>query len=351
MIVRRLSTAALGLALACATAALGAGLHAQERVRWKMHAAFPSKMQVLGTNGVRVAETVTNLSGGSLTLRHYEPNALVPAYNYIDALGQGSLEAAYGVAGVHVAKNPALAFFAAVPFGPNPGEFLAWLKHGGGLPLMDELYAKLNVKGLVCGMLPPEASGWFRQEVKSLDDLKGKKIRFFGYGGKVLEKFGVSPQLLASGDIYPALELGTIDATEFSIPSADESLGLHQVAKHYYFPGWHQLATLQELEMHRPAYEALSKEHKMLLDVVCGYAIAESYADGEATQFAAMHRIQQKGVTLHRWPPEMLKAFEDAWVEVIEAEAAKQPDVKKIWASLSDFRKKYAIWGDMGYMR
>jgi TRAP-type mannitol/chloroaromatic compound transport system substrate-binding protein len=252
--------AAAALVGACLAGAQG--VSAQDKVRWKMHAAFPSNMKVLGTNGVRVAETVTKLSGGSLTLRHFEPNALVPAYTYIDALGQGSVESAYGVAGVHVAKNPALAFFAAVPFGPPPGEYLAWIKHGGGGALMDEMYGKLNVKGLVCGILPPEASGWYRQEIKSLADLSGKKIRFFGYGGKVLEKFGVSPQLLAPGDIYPALELGTIDATEFSIPSADEGLGLHQVAKHYYFPGWHQPSTLQQLEMHKPAYDKLSAEHK-----------------------------------------------------------------------------------------
>lgn len=348
MKTRMLRRVLLGAALAAMAAGVG---QAQEPVRWKMHAAFPSKMPVLGANGVRVAETVTKLSGGSLNLRHFEPGALVPAYTYIDALSQGSLNVAYGVAGVHVSKNPALAFFAAVPFGPEAGEYLAWLKHGGGIALMDGLYAKLNVKALVCGMLPPEASGWFRQEVKSLQDLSGKKIRFFGYGGKVLEKFGVSPQLLAPGDIYPALELGAIDATEFSIPSADEGLGLHQVAKHYYFPGWHQLATLQQLEVHRPSYEALTKEHKMLLEVVCGYAIAESYADGEATQFAALHRIQAKGVTLHRWPNDILKALEASWFEVIEKDAAQHPDVRLVWDSFRDYRKQYAIWAKLGYLR
>jgi len=337
----------------CAAAALvaSAGAAAQEKVRWKMHAAFPSNMKVLGTNGVRVADTITKLSAGSLTLKHFEPGALVPAYTYIDSLGQGSIDSAYGVAGVHVSKNPALAFYAAVPFGPPPGEYLAWLKHGGGIPLMDEIYGKLNVKAVVCGMLPPEASGWFRQEIKSLADLSGKKIRFFGYGGKVLERFGVSPQLIAPGDIYPALELGAIDATEFSIPSADEGLGLWQVAKHYYFPGWHQPSTLQQLEMHKPSYDKLSSEHKYLIEIVCNHSITESFADGEATQFGALARIQQKGVTIHRWPDDVLKKLEAAWGEVIEKEAASHADVKKVWDSYSAFRKQYAVWGEVGYLK
>jgi len=349
--LRKTGRAALGLLAACSLAFGAAAALGQDQVRWKMHAAFPKKMPVLGSNGVRVAESITKLSNGALTLRHFEPGALVPQYSYIDALTQGSVESAYGVAGVHVSKNPALAFFAAVPFGPAPGEYLAWLKHGGGNEIMDEFYGKLNVKAHVCGILPPEASGWYRQEMKTLADFTGKKLRFFGYGGKVLEKFGASAQLIAPGDIYPALELGTIDGTEFSIPSADEGLGLHQVAKHYYFPGWHQLSTLQQFEMHKPAYEKLSNDVKYVVEVACGYAIAESFAEGEATQFGALKRIQAKGVTLHRWPDDILAKLQAAWVEVIEQEAAGNADVKKVWTSISAFRADYEVWGKLGYLK
>ena len=346
-LVGRVSAALVAGAVMVAAAAAA---DAQERVRWKMHSAFPQKLQVLGENSVRVADTVTELSGGTLSIKRFEPNALVPAYTYIDAIGQGSVDAAYGVAGIHVAHNPALAFFAAVPFGPNEVEFLAWMKHGGGNGLMDELYAKLNVYGIVCGILPPEASGWYRKEMMGLEDFKGLKIRFFGYGGKVLEKFGASAQLIAGGDIYPALELGTIDASEFSIPVADEGFGFYQIAKHYYFPGWHQPATLQQLEVHRPTYEALSKHHKLLLDVVCGFSNTESIADGSAKQAPALHRIREKGVTIHRWPDETLDRLRQAWVEVIEEDAKKYPDVGRVWASLSKFREEYAIWRKVGYV-
>ena len=344
------SLMAAGLSCGLA-AALASGADAEERVRWKMHAAFTSKLPVLGDIGVRVAKQLTELSQGTLQVRRYEPNALVPAYNYLDALTQGSIDAAAGASGIHVSKNAAFAFFTAVPFGPNAGEFLAWLKHGGGNALMDELYGRFNVKAVSCGMLPPEASGWFRKEVKSLQDLSGLKIRFFGYGGKVLEQFGVSAQLLAGGDIYPALELGTIDATEFSMPAADEVFGFHQIAKHYYFPGWHQPSSLQVFEVHKPHYDGLSDHHRMLIDTVCGYSMAESIADGEAAQFPAMHRLEAKGVTLHRWPDDVLDKLQTAWVKVIEEDAAKDPDVKAVWDSLSAFRREYAVWGDMGYVK
>ena len=346
-----LGTVAAAAAAATMALAVAGGAAAEDKpARWKLHMAFPSKMTLLGDNGVRFVDTINEISNGSFRIRAYEPNALVPAYNYIDALGQGSVDAGWGVAGIHVAKNPAFAFYAAVPFGPNEVEFLSWLRHGGGLELMDSIYGKVNVKGFDCDSLPPEASGWFRKEMKTLEDFKGLKIRFFGYGGKVLGKFGASAQLIAGGDIYPALELGTIDATEFSIPSADESLGFYQIAKHYYFPGWHQPATLQNFEVHRPTYDALSDAQKKLIDVVCGYSVASAVADGPALQYPAMQRIQQKGVTLHRWSDEILDQLEAAWVEVIEEDAKQYEDVAKVWASLKKFREDFALWKKMGYV-
>ena len=119
--------------------------------------------------------------------------------------------------------------------------------YGGGRELYDEIYARHGIKGIPCGIFPPEASGWFRTEITSLEDLKGLKMRFFALGAKVMEKVGVSTQLLAGGDIFPALELGTIDATEYASPVIDKDLGFYQIAKHYYFPGWHQQSTWLDL--------------------------------------------------------------------------------------------------------
>jgi TRAP-type mannitol/chloroaromatic compound transport system substrate-binding protein len=240
--------------------------------------------------------------------------------------------------------------FSAVPFGPRAGEYLGWIYYGGGQELMDELYAQHGIKSITCGVIAPEASGWFRKEINSTEDLKGLKMRFFGLGAKVMEKMGVSTQLLAGGDIFPALERGSIDATEFSMPAIDLNLGFYQVAKHYYFPGWHQQATLFELMMNREKYDALSDTQKAQIDMACGDNVREGLAEGEAIQGVALAELKSKGVTIHRWPPEILQELDAAWNEVAGELAASNPNFKKVWDSYSAFREQYKIWNELGYL-
>jgi TRAP-type mannitol/chloroaromatic compound transport system substrate-binding protein len=342
--------AACGLATAIGLAALPAA-EAQERVRWKMHSAFAANLAVLGPAGKRIERTIAEISNGAFELKFFEPGALVPGIAYHDPVSSGSLDSAYGSPGYAVGKESAIAFFTAVPFGPNFSEYNGWIKYGGGEQLFDEIYARFNIKGLFCAMIPPEASGWFRKEIKSLDELKGLKMRFFGLGARVMEKFGVSTQLLAGGDIYPALELGTIDATEFSMPTMDESLGFYQVAKHYYFPGWHQPASFGELIFPRAKYEGLSKLQKDWLRVMCGYQLFEEYIEGDATQGPAMKRMQEKGAQIHVWPQETLDKFEAAWKEVAAEESAKNAVFKKVYDSYLAYRAEYKIWKDRGYLK
>ncbi len=322
-----------------------------KRERWKMHSAFSAKLVVLGEGSNNVSESITKMSGGDLTVRFFEPGALVPGTAYYDPVSSGSIDAAFGTPGYNVNKNNAYAFFSAVPFGPGAGEYLAWMQYGGGEEMATEMYARDNIRYNLCGVIAPETSGWYRKEIKSVDDLKGLKMRFFGLGAKVMEKFGVSTQLLAAGDIYPALELGSIDATEFSLPAADKDLGFYQVAKHNYFPGWHQQSTLNELLIHQPAYDALDDTQKALIKTACDSNVMFMFVRGEAIQFAAMKFHQEKGVQIHRWSDDMLAKFEAAWTEVIAEEIKDNADSKKIWASLSAFRKDYAIWKDNGYLK
>ncbi|MEQ8395197.1 TRAP transporter substrate-binding protein [Thalassobaculum sp.] len=322
-----------------------------KRVRWKMHSAFGGKLIVLGEGAHFAADTITAMSGGDVTLKFFEPGALVPGTSYYDPVSSGALDAAFGTPGYNVNKNNAYAFFSAVPFGPGSGEYLAWMGYGGGKELAHDMYSKDNIQYVQCGIIAPESSGWYRKEIKSLDDLKGLKMRFFGLGAKVMEKFGVSTQLLAGGDIYPALELGSIDATEFSMPAIDKELGFFQVAKHNYFPGWHQQSTLDELLIHKPAYDALDDTQKAVIKGACDATTMFMFSRGEAVQFDAMKFHQEKGVTIHRWSDDMLAKFEAAWQEVVAEEIKTNEDAKKIWASLSAFRKDYAIWKDNGYLK
>jgi len=340
---------------ACAAVAFvlaAAPVAAQDkRVRAQMGWAFPSNTGLLGPTQTKLVETLRAVSGGSIDVRGFEPGALVPASQYLDAVGNGSLDMAWSVSGFWTGKDIAFAMYGSVPFGPGVGEYLAWMKHGGGLQLMKELHAKYNVEVIPCGVISPEASGWFRKEIKTLDDLKGLKMRFFGLGANVMQKLGVSTQLLQAGEIFQALQLGTIDATEFSMPVMDLTLGFHQVAKFYYFPGWHQQATINELIISKKKWAEFSDNQKRLIETVCDATMLNQFAEGEAVQFKAMQEIQAKGVTLKKWPQEFLDAFEKAWNEVAAEQSAKSPEFKKAWDSYSTFRKNYSVWKDLGYLK
>jgi TRAP-type mannitol/chloroaromatic compound transport system substrate-binding protein len=336
---------AAGLAMTLATTADA------KKVRWKMHAAFGKNLAVIGPPPHRIAEAVKRMSGGEFDIKVFEPGALTGGYAYYDPVSQGAIDAAWGTSGANQGKNSAFAFLSTWPFGPSAPEFMAWMMHGGGIPLAEELYARDNIKFILCGMIPPETSGWFRDEIKSLDQLKGLKMRFFGMGAKVMNKFGVSTQLLAAADIYPALELGTIDATEFSMPAIDRSLGFYQIAKFNYYPGWHQQATSNELLVNMDTWNGLSDAHQAMLETACAANIAQEVADGEASQFAAMIENEKSGVKNMTWTDDQIAQFRAAWDEVVIEEIADNPDAQKVWKSYNDFHDKYKVWGDRGYLK
>ena len=336
---------AAGLALTLATTADA------KKVRWKMHAAFGKNLAVIGPPPHRIAAAIKRMSGGEFDIKVFEPGALTGGYAYYDPVSQGAIDAAWGTSGANQGKNSAFAFLSTWPFGPGAPEFLAWMLHGGGVQLAEELYARDNIKFLLCGMIPPETSGWFREEIKSLDQLKGMKMRFFGMGAKVMNKFGVSTQLLAAADIYPALELGTIDATEFSMPAIDRSLGFYQIAKFNYYPGWHQQATSNELLINMDKWNALSDANKAMLETACAANIALEIADGEASQFQAMIDNEKNGVKNMTWTDEQIGKFRAAWDEVVLEEIADNPDAQKVWKSYNDFHEKYKVWGERGYLK
>jgi len=306
---------------------------AQPEVRWRMGSTFPGSLVQLGTLGKRLEEQIATISGGNFNIKFFEPGALVPALELFDAVSTGSVDAGWSTPGYWAGKVPALQFFSAVPFGPRAAEYMAWI-----------------IKALLCGVIPPEASGWFSEPINGPADLEGLKMRFFGLGAKVMEKLGVSTQLLAGGDIFPALELGTIDATEFSMPAIDLNLGFYQVAKHYYFPGWHQQSTLFELIMNVDRYNALTDKQKAQIASVCGDQFRHSIAEGEYIQIDALNELENHGVELQQWSDEMLSRYEAAWNEVVEEEAAADPDFKRVWESLKAFRESYDRWEDLGYL-
>jgi len=316
----------------------------------EMTSVYPSSFPIIGAIGKDLGNRMALLSDGDLTLHFNEPGALVPAPEAWDAVSTGAVDAAWYSPGFAQGIIPAAAMFTSVPFGPEAPEYLAWYYHGGGEEIWDEITQSHGIKSVLCSTIPPEASGWFAQPIESLADLKGINMRFFGLGARVMEKLGVSAQTLPVGDTVPALELGTIDAAEISMPALDYALGMQNYAKHYYFPGWHQQTSLFSLLINLDVWKDMSERNQAIVNEVCRSAVAESIAWGEAIQFDALKALEAEGVTLQTWSPEILAAMEAAWLEVVD-ELSSDPDFARTWDSYTAFRTNFAKWRDLGYLR
>ena len=325
---------------------------AAKTVRWKMQSAWGSKLPLLGDSGVRFVENVDEMSGGELKLKFFEPGALIPPLECFDTVSKGSIESCWTTPGYHTGKYPAASFFTSVPFGPGFGEYMAWklfgIKgHKSGQEIRNELYGRHGMVAFDNLAIGPETSGWFRKPIENAAALRGMKMRFFGLGAKVMQKIGVSTQLLAGADIYPALERGVIDATEFSMPVMDISYGFYQIAKFNYFPGWHQQTSVSELLMNKEKWDALSKQHKKIIEIALGESVMYVFAQSEAINFPAMQTMRDKhGVTVKRWADSDLAVFEKAWNEVMAEESKSDEEFGKVAESYLAFRKGYKIWKD-----
>ena len=341
-----LKVVAIAAAATVAGLALTPEAEAQQRIRWKLHSAWGSTVPHLGTSAVRFSKNIERMSGGRFTMKFFEPGALIPANEGFDATSKGSIEAAWTTAGYDVGKHPALAFFTAVPFGPSMGEFFAWKMFGGGNEIQKRIYAESGIHQMDCLAIGPETSGWFREEVTDLEQLRGLKMRFFGLGARVMQKLGVSTQLLAGGDIFPALEKGVIDATEFSMPAMDIKYGFYQIAKNNYFPGWHQQVSISQLLINKEKWDALPDQYKAMVEVACGDSIHHTFAETEyVNPFAMVEMGEKYGVQTRRWTDKQIAVFEQAWNEVVEEDSAKDPLFKEVAESYKSFRKAYAKWG------
>lgn len=319
-------------------------------IRWRMSSAYAATLPLLGPLAKRVEDGVWRLSGGRMEVRVHGPGALVPREDVLDAVASGTIEAAFGSPAAWAERIPTLRLFSGTPFGPRPSEFLAWIYLGGGLELLEELYAREGVKVLVCGVAVPEAAGWFRDEIATADDLNGLTIRMQGLGAEAMGRLGANVLDIPESEIFLAFEKQEIDAAEFSLPSIDIQLGFEAFASHYYFPGWQQQAGLFNLLVNEAAWEALNPAEQGHLATVCGDNVRHSLAAGEAAQFPALKALTGKGVTIHRWPDKVLDRLRTAWREVAAEKVETDRDFERVWTSLSAFRREYAIWRELGYL-
>ena len=329
---------------ACKQRSEGAGGAARKSVNWKMAGAYSSTTPIVGDSGPLWSKKLEHVSGGRLRIKYFDPGKLVPVLEIFDSVSKGAVDAGWTSAGYWIGKLPSAALFSAVPFGPNALEYMAWIYEGGGLDLWQEIYAENNIWVTPCVIIPPEASGWFREPIENVDQLRGMKIRFFGLGGKVMQKLGASVQLLAAGDIFPALERGVLDATEFSMPSIDERYGFHKIAKHYYFPGWHQQSSILELIINLARWNELSSQDQELIQICCKDAIIRGLTLGEVQQGQALANMKEQGVEIHTWSPEIMAAYKAATDQVLAEEATNDAKFAKVFESYTNFRARYAEW-------
>ncbi len=325
---------------------------AQKKVKWKMQSAWSTEVPNAGESGVRFVDAVSTMSNNKFNIKFFDPGALVPALETFDAVAKGSIESAWTTPGYHAGRYPGLSFMTTVPFGPSLTEFLSWKWFGGGNDIRDRIYAKHDLKAFDAFSHGPETSGWFKEPITDLDQLKGMKMRFFGLGAKVMTKIGVSTQLLAGADIYPALERGVIDATEYSMPTNDIKYGFYQIAKNNYFPGWHQQSSVSEFLTNKTKFEALPDAYQAMIVNATQAQVIYTHADADAQQFTAMKTMQDKyGVTIHRWADEHLAVFEKAWLEVVQEESEKDAIFKEFADSYFAFRNAFKLWGDAQAMK
>lgn len=332
--------------------ALTTGSAVAEDLRWKMPVAFATNLPGLGSPAAWVAENLTTASSGSLQVRVYEPGKLVPPFDILQSVSDGKIEAGYTWIGYDQGKVPAIPLFAAVPFGMKPWAYTAWYYYGGGHEMLQEVYANkgFKVHAQLCGIIGPETAGWYSEPIETLEDYKGLKIRFAGLGGKVLEKLGASVTMMPGGELYQALEKGTIDATEFSMPAIDQILGFDQVVKYNLFPGWHQQFTAQYMLINQGEWDRTTEAQKALVKASCTAATTLGLAEGEYLNGAVLASFQEKGVQADQIPLEVLRELKAVTKEVMEEEASKDADFKRAYESQNEFLETYKIWDSRAYV-
>ncbi len=340
---RRLFVGGAGLAGILAAGAAPA-VHAQAAIRWRLTSSFPKALDTLfGVNDVFAAK-VKAMSGGKFEITTHAPGELVPAFGTVDALQNGTVEAANTAPYYYFGKDETFALGCAIPFGLNSRQMTAWMYEGNGLKLMREFYAGYNIINFPMGNTGAQMGGWFRKEIKSLKDFKGLKFRCGGFAGKVVERIGGVPQNIPGGEIYQALEKGTIDAAEWVGPYDDQKLGFQKVAKNYAYPGWWEGGPQLDLHINTKAWEALSAENKAIVESAAAFAHVDMQAKYDGKNAAALKNLVAGGAKLFPFPKDLMDAaFKEAMALYSEI-SAKNPKWKKVYDDYSAFRKEANLW-------
>jgi len=337
-----LKKAAAGVA--AGTLAAPAIAQSQPTVNWRMAASWPKSLDTLYGGAEHLCNRVSQATGGKFNIKLFAAGEIVGGLQVADAVQNGTVECGHTAAYYYFGKDQTFAFGTNIPFGLNSRQQYAWYTHGGGLELMREFYREYNIVNFIAGCTGCQMGGWFRKPIKSIADLKGLKMRIGGTGGTVLQRLGVVPQQIAGGDIYPALEKGTIDAAEWVGPYDDEKLGFYKVAKHYYYPGWWENGSTPEAFVNAKAWESLPKEYQAVFEAAAAEAYTWTLAKYDAQNPAALKRLLATGVILSGFSNEIMAACYKASEENYEEVAAKNAKFRKVWEPWKKFRADQIQW-------
>jgi len=318
---------------------------AAKRFNWKLVTTWPPNFPIFQDGVKRFANDVRRMSDNQLNIQVFAGGELIPALQTFEAVSQGTVEMGHGAAYYWAGKIPAAQFFTAVPFGMNAQGMNAWFYGGNGIELWQEVYAPHELVPFPMGNTGVQMGGWFRKKIDSLADLKGLKMRIPGLGGKVMAKAGVNPVLMAGGEIYTALERGTIDATEWVGPYHDLRLGLYRAAKYYYYPGWHEPGPALELIIHKKAWEELPKELQIIVQTAAEASNLQMLSEFEANNLDALHTLtNEHKVQIFEFPADVLRELHKLTLETLAEEADKDAEFKKVYAAYSSFSKNMDAW-------
>jgi TRAP-type mannitol/chloroaromatic compound transport system substrate-binding protein len=334
-------------AAAAATLAAPAIAQSQPKVTWRCTSSFPKSLDTIFGAAQTMADYVKESTDGNFNIQVFASGEIVPGLQAMDAAAAGTVEMCHTACYYFWGKDPTWALATAVPFSLNDRQMNAWLYYGGGNDLLNEFFSTQGLYGLAAGNTGVQMGGWYRKEINTLEDLKGLKMRIGGFAGKIIEKLGVVPQQIAGGDIYPALEKGTLDACEWVGPYDDEKLGFAKVAKYYYYPGWWEGGPTLHSLINLEKWNALPKPYQSALKSACEAANCDMMANYDYKNPSALKSLVASGAVLRPFSQEILEAAFNASMETYKEITASNPAFKKIYDSQTAFKKDAYLWAQV----
>ncbi len=333
--------------VAMAVAATIAFAHSAAADSYDLQSVFGLNVPSIGPSPVNWADKVRTMTNGEVDITVHGSGDFVPPFEVFGAVSSGAIPMGFDWIGYWAGQIPVANLVGSMPFGPSPDIALSWMFNGGGLEIIQKAYDPHNVKIIPCHLVVPEAGGWFNKEINTVDDLKGLNMRIAGLGGQALAKLGANTQLVPAGEIYVSLETGRIDAAEFSAPQLDKNFGFQEIAKTYYFPGWHQPSSWDSIIVNMDVWKGISERDQKIMVEACKANIVDNMADQLNQQVAAIEEIEAAGVAVKRFPDPVLAAMKEASTQVMEEEAAKDPIFKEAYESLTAYVKRVGRWSEL----